>query len=50
MQGWRAAIEQVQVLDQAVYAFVLRKIEQVPVERSAVVPFVPLGELAAHEQ
>jgi len=45
-----AAVETIEVADQQPHAVVDREIEQHPVELAGFRPFVPLAELAAHEQ
>jgi len=47
VQRWMAAIEAVEIADQVMDALVIRQIEQVPIQRRVVVPFLSLCKLAA---
>src|SRR5712691_1881590 len=46
----QAPIKAVEIADQTLNAGMLRPLEQVPIERMVMPPFVLLAELAAHEQ
>src|SRR3984957_1109812 len=50
VQRREAAIELIEIAHQRLHAAMRRCIEQVPIERAVVAPFVLLGELVAHEQ
>ena len=45
-----APIQMVEIANQPADAVVHGKIEQIPVEGAGIVPFIPLCELAPHEQ
>ena len=50
VQGRHASVEPVEIADQRLDAGMQRPLEQMPVERMVVPPFVLLAELTAHEQ
>src|SRR5258708_3183453 len=50
VQGWRRAIEPLEVAHQAVHPGVQWVVEALPVEPEIVVPLALLAEFAAHEQ
>ena len=45
-----AAVQMIQIAQEALHACVHRIVKQLPVEPNVVVPFALLGEFAAHEQ
>src|SRR5581483_465488 len=49
-QSGLVAVETVEVAHEALDPGVLRRLEQVPVERALVAPLLLLGELRAHEE
>ncbi len=50
MQGWFALNQVIQVTDQLLDAAMRVVLQQIPTDLAVVVPFVPLGQFAAHEQ